>query len=217
MGVCCIVFDIDGMLFEFFMNFLNIEFFFFFQYFMFSSRFMLFPTLKKKIGVKKNLGCWFFIFLFLFKNSFSFHILCYFQNIKKCIEKCPFTYWLNGRWFLQIVDRDSWNLYPLYPLFPCSDFVSQMWGWFGGGGGGCNVFLIFYAISNIYRKKNLGIQNNYFSFNVFFMFFFVCWKYWKVPFTYSYWLNGRWFLQIVDIGNFIMRLEILKSAPSLTG
>ena len=25
MGVCCIVFDIAGMLFEFFMNFLNIE------------------------------------------------------------------------------------------------------------------------------------------------------------------------------------------------
>ena len=25
MGVCCIVFYIDGMLFEFFMNFLNIE------------------------------------------------------------------------------------------------------------------------------------------------------------------------------------------------
>ena len=46
MGVCCIVFDIDGMLFEFFMNFLNIEkpkklc-----QYFMFSSRFMLFPNI----------------------------------------------------------------------------------------------------------------------------------------------------------------------------
>ena len=39
------VFDIDGMLFEFFMNFLNIEFFIFFQYFMFSSRFMLFATL----------------------------------------------------------------------------------------------------------------------------------------------------------------------------
>ena len=62
MGVCCIVFDIDGMLFEFFMNFLNIEKnkilrIFFFQNFMFSSRFMLFPTLKKKkkIGVKKKL------------------------------------------------------------------------------------------------------------------------------------------------------------------
>ena len=25
MGVCCIVFDIDGMLFEFFINLLNIE------------------------------------------------------------------------------------------------------------------------------------------------------------------------------------------------
>ena len=36
MGVCCIVFDIDGMLFEFFMNFLNIEkkkFNFFLKYF----------------------------------------------------------------------------------------------------------------------------------------------------------------------------------------
>ena len=46
-----------------------------------------------------------------------------------------------------------------------------MWGWFGGGG--CNVFLTFYAtcISNISRKTNLGIQTNYFSFNVFFVFF----------------------------------------------
>ena len=69
MGVCCIIFDIDGMLFEFFMNFLNIEknkiLGFFFQYFMFSLRFMLFPTLKKKIGVKKipgggGGGCGFF-------------------------------------------------------------------------------------------------------------------------------------------------------------
>ena len=30
------------------------------------------------------------------------------------IEKCPFTYWLNGRWFLQLVDGDSGNLYPIY-------------------------------------------------------------------------------------------------------
>ena len=51
MGVCCLVFDIDGMLFEFVMHFLNIEkqiiYIFCFQYFMFSSRFMLFQTLKK--------------------------------------------------------------------------------------------------------------------------------------------------------------------------
>ena len=60
MGVCCVVFDIDGMLFEFFMNFLNIESnkikHFCFQYLIFSSRFMLFPTLKKNIGVQKKIG-----------------------------------------------------------------------------------------------------------------------------------------------------------------
>ena len=28
---------------------------------------------------------------------------------------------LNGRWFPQIVDRDSGNLYPIYSPFPCSD------------------------------------------------------------------------------------------------
>ena len=57
--MCCIVFDIDGMLFEFFMNFLNIEkkiknFLF---SFMFSSLFMLFPTfLETKFlgGGQKN-------------------------------------------------------------------------------------------------------------------------------------------------------------------
>ena len=154
---------------------------------MFSLCFMLFATLKKQF---------FLISRFML-----------FSTLKK---KCPFTYWLNGRWFLQI-DRDSWNLYPLYPLFPCSDFVSQMWG-----GGGCNVFLTFYAISNISRITNLGRQNNYFSFNVFFVCFYAG-NIEKCPITYSYWLNGRWFLQIVDIGNFNMRLEILKSAPSLTG
>ena len=42
----------------------------------------------------------------------------------------------------------------------------------GGGGEGFNIFLTFYAISNIHRKKNLVIQNNYFSFNVFFVFCF---------------------------------------------
>ena len=57
---------------------------------------------------------------------------------------CPFTYWLNGRWFLQIVDRDSGNL---YPLFPCSDFYLKCGGGLGGGG---YFFLAFYAISYIF-------------------------------------------------------------------
>ena len=67
-----------------------------------------------------------------------------------------------------------------------------------------------------FLEKNLRIQTNYFSFNVFVFFLYVG-NIEKCPFTYSYWLNGRWFLQIVDIGNFIMRLEILNSSPSLTG
>ena len=135
----------------------------------------------------------------------------------KNIEKCPFTYWLNGRWFLQILDRDSWNLCPLYPLFPCSDFVSQMWGWFFfGGGGGVMFFSHCMLFTTFLEKKYCGMgikknncwekQTNYFSFNVFFVFFFYAGNIEKCPFTY--WLNGRWFLQIVDIhvGNFNMKL-----------
>ena len=62
MGVCCIVFDIDGMLFEFFMNFLSIEKNKILR--IFFSKFQVFFTFhaisntkkkkkKKKIGVKK--------------------------------------------------------------------------------------------------------------------------------------------------------------------
>ena len=93
MGVCCIVFDIDGMLFEFFMTFLNIEkniYFIFFQYFKFSSRFMLFPTLKKKNGVKKKTGgggggrlCGFFYIFFLDKTILSDFTFYAIFNIKK--------------------------------------------------------------------------------------------------------------------------------------
>ena len=56
MGVCCIVFDIDGMLFDFFMNFLNIEknkilriFFSIFQVFF---EFHAISNIKKKIRCK---------------------------------------------------------------------------------------------------------------------------------------------------------------------
>ena len=91
MGVCCIVFDIDGMLFEFFMNFLNIEKnkinIFFFQYFMFSSRFMLFPTIKTKIWCKKKFrggggGGVNFIF-FLEKQFFLISRFVLFSTFKK--------------------------------------------------------------------------------------------------------------------------------------
>ena len=95
---------------------------------------MLFPTLKK-IGCKQNKfgGSIFLEKHFQFDTSFSFNFGFYaiFNiTIIVCgnIEKCPFTYWLSGRWFLQIVDRDSGNLYPIYALFSYSDLLSQMWG-----------------------------------------------------------------------------------------
>ena len=59
MGVCCIVFDIDGMLFEFFMNFFNIEKFkniFFFKISCFLRVSCYFQHFKKKICVKKFSG-----------------------------------------------------------------------------------------------------------------------------------------------------------------
>ena len=48
-----------------------------------------------KIQESRGGGRCFFVF-YAFKEMF------FFLNI----EKCPFTFWLNGRWFLQIVDRE---------------------------------------------------------------------------------------------------------------
>ena len=62
------------------MNFLNIEknkIHFFFKYFMFSSRFMLFPTLQKKFGVQKKIrGGWGGVLIF-FKilSHFTFYAI----------------------------------------------------------------------------------------------------------------------------------------------
>ena len=111
----------------------------------------------------------------------------------------------------------------------------------GGGGGGVMLFSHFMLFPTFLEKKiweyKIIISHLMFSS----CFFFVCWKYCKVPlhlqllvkwevvspnsryrefyheigniekfpFTYhAYWLNGRWFLQIVDIhvGNFDMKL-----------
>ena len=92
MGVCCIVFDIDGMLFEFFMNFLNIEknkiLRFFFQYFMFSSDFMLFPTLQKNIWCKKKIRGRVWIF-FLEKQFFLISRFMLFSTLNKILKSAP--------------------------------------------------------------------------------------------------------------------------------
>ena len=61
MGVCCIVFDVDGMLFEFFMNFLNIEKnkilrIFFSKFHVFFTFHAISNIKKKKMVYKKTLG-----------------------------------------------------------------------------------------------------------------------------------------------------------------
>ena len=57
MVVCCIVFDIDGMLLEFCLNFLNISKnnLFFFKISCFLSVSCYFQHLKKKIGYKQKI------------------------------------------------------------------------------------------------------------------------------------------------------------------
>ena len=81
MGVCCIVFDIDGMLFEFFMNFLNI--FFNFQVFF---AFHAISNIKKnkQFGVKKidKIRCG-FCFVFVRKTILSDFTFYAIFNIKK--------------------------------------------------------------------------------------------------------------------------------------
>ena len=163
--------------YEFFKYWKKYIYIFFFPIFQVFFAFHAISNIKKKMWcrTKKNPGGGggggVDFFFFLENQFFLISRFMLFSTLKKkYIEKFSFTYWLNGRWFLQIVERDSWDLYPLssIPLFWfCVSNVGVVWG-----GGGCNVFLTFYAISNISRKKNLGIQNNDFSFNVFFLFFF---------------------------------------------
>ena len=71
MGVCCIVFDIDGMLFEFFMNFLNID------------KNKIWCT-KKKSGGGGGGGVLNFFLKIL--SHFTFYAI---QNIKKILKTAP--------------------------------------------------------------------------------------------------------------------------------
>ena len=71
---------------------------------------------------------------------------------------------------------ESISIISSIPLFLfCISNVGVVWG--GGG----VMFFSHFMLFPTFLEKNLGIQNNYFSFNVFFVFFFVCWKYCKVP------------------------------------
>ena len=74
----------------------------------------------------------FFVFLMLdlFPTFLEFFKFC--GNFKKC----PFTYWLNGRWFLQIVDIGNFNMKLIGRWFPPDNREGQ-----------------WESISNIYKTK----------------------------------------------------------------
>ena len=77
---------------------------------MFYSRFMLFPTFLERKKIRGGGGGGISFSHFMFSSRFMLFptrlILFPKMFIIGNIENCPFTYWLNGRWFLQIVDRE---------------------------------------------------------------------------------------------------------------
>ena len=103
-----------------------------------------------------------------------------------------------------------------YPLFPCSDFVSQMWG--GGGGVGV-MFFSHFMLFPTFLEKNIWEYKTIISHLMFSSCFFLyAGNIEKCPVHLQ--LLVKWEAVSPNsryIGNFIMRLEILKSASSLTG
>ena len=93
MGVCCIVFDIDGMLFEFFINFLNIEkkkLRIFFSIFHVLFAFHAISNIKKiYIWCKKKKsegGC---VVFFVEKQFFFISRFILFSTFKKILKSAP--------------------------------------------------------------------------------------------------------------------------------
>ena len=88
MGVCCIVFDIDGMLFEFLMIFLNIEKnkilrIFFSKFHVFFTFHAISNIKKKLIWCKKKIGGGGVLIFFLEKQFFLISRFMLFSTLKK--------------------------------------------------------------------------------------------------------------------------------------
>ena len=84
---------------------------------------------------------------------------------------------LNGRWFPQIVDRDSGNLYPIYILHSLVLIFDPKGGGGLGGGGVKKLFFSHFMFSLSFmlfqtflqkhfsfRKKKSGVKKNQFFF-----------------------------------------------------
>ena len=115
---------------------LNLNFCFF-QYFMFSSRFVLFPTLKKNWCKKKKIRGGGVEFFFCRKTIISHFMFYAIFNIKKIYLTVPLH--LLVKWEVVSPNSregqlESISIYILYSL------VLILYLKCGGGGGGCNVF-----------------------------------------------------------------------------
>ena len=112
---------------------------------------------------------------------------------KKNIEKCPFTYWLNGRWFNTPNSREGTvGIYIHYILYSLVLILYLKCG--GGlGGGGCNVFSHFMLFPTFLEKLVWEYKTIISHLMFSSCFFLYAGNIEKCPFTYSYWLNGRWF------------------------
>ena len=132
---------------------------------MFSSRFMLFPTFQKKNCVNKISGGGGGVVLknifFFRKQFFLISRFILFSTLKNNnIEMFPFTYWLNGRWFL---------LYSLVMIL----YLKY--------GGGAVMFFSHFMLFPTFIKKKIWEYKTIISHLMFCSCFFVCWKYCKVP------------------------------------
>ena len=148
-GVCCIVFDIDGMLFEFFKNFLNIE------------KNKIVRIFSFKISCFLRVLCYFQHLTFFFKKNSSLLFNLAFYAIFNIIF--VLKYWkvplhLLVKW--EVVSpnsryRDSGNLYPIWSSTPLFWFlisnmsnVGVVWG-----GGGVTFFLHLRLFPTFPEKK----------------------------------------------------------------
>ena len=144
MGVCCIVFDIDGMLFEFFMNFLNIEkkiiLRFFFSIFHVFFAFHAISNIKTKIVGGGGVD-----FFFFEKQFFLISRFMLFSTLKTNIEKVPLH--LLVKWEVVSPNSREGQLETIsIILYYINSLVLILYLKCGGGlggGGGCNFFLTF--------------------------------------------------------------------------
>ena len=88
-------------------------------------------------------------FFFLENKFFLIRVLCYFSTLKN-IEKCPLH--LLVKWEVVSPNSREGQLQSISIIF----IILVVILYFKWGGGGRNVFLTFYAISNISRRKKSG-------------------------------------------------------------